>query len=134
MGDLAYPCFRLAKIFKKSPQMIAEELKEKLDLKDTIIEKVETVSGYLNFYIKKEELVKTVIDEFDKKQEDYGKSDFGKNKNIIVEYSSPNIAKPFHIGHLRTTLIGNALYRIYKYLGYNTTRNKSFRRLWNSIW
>lgn len=58
----------------------------------------------------------------------------GSGKNIIVEYSSPNIAKPFHIGHLRTTLIGNALYNTYKYLGYNTIRNKPPRRLWNPIW
>ena len=66
--------------------------------------------------------------------ENYGKSEYGKGKNIIVEYSSPNIAKPFHIGHLRTTLIGNALYNTYKYLGYNTIRNKPPRRLWNAIW
>ncbi len=64
-----------------------------------------------------------MIEEFNIKNEEYGKSEYGKGKNIIVEYSSPNIAKPFHIGHLRTTLIGNALYNTYKYLGYNTIRN-----------
>ena len=120
MGDYAFPCFRLAKTLKKSPQAIAEEINSKLSIDETCIEKKEVVSGYLNFYIKKDELAKTVIEEFDKKKEEYGKSDFGKGKNIIVEYSSPNIAKPFHIGHLRTTLIGNALYNTYKYLGYNT--------------
>ena len=120
MGDYAFPCFRLAKTFKKAPMEIAEEINSNLNLNGTCIEKTEVVSGYLNFYIKKEDLVKTVIEEFSNKKEDYGKSDFGKGKNIIVEYSSPNIAKPFHIGHLRTTLIGNALYNTYKYLGYNT--------------
>lgn len=120
MGDYAFPCFRLAKTLRKSPMVIAEEINSKLNIDGTCIEKTEVVSGYLNFYIKKEELVKTVVDEFNKKKDNYGKSDFGKGKNIIVEYSSPNIAKPFHIGHLRTTLIGNALYNTYKYLGYNT--------------
>lgn len=88
----------------------------------------------MNFYIDKKTLIKSVIEEFSTKKENYGKSNFGNGKNVIVEYSSPNIAKPFHIGHLRTTLIGNALYNTYKYLGYNTIRNKSFGRLWNSIW
>ena len=120
MGDYAFPCFRLAKTLRKAPQAIAEEINSKLKLDGSYIEKTEVVSGYLNFYIKKEEFAKTVIEEFDNKKENYGKSDFGKGKNIIVEYSSPNIAKPFHIGHLRTTLIGNALYNTYKYLGYNT--------------
>lgn len=134
MGDYAFPCFRLAKTLKKSPQAIAEEIKKELNIDESVIEKIEVVSGYLNFYIKKQELVKTVLQEFDNKKEEYGKSDFGKGKNIIVEYSSPNIAKPFHIGHLRTTLIGRALYNIYKYLGYNTIRDKPSRRLWNPIW
>ena len=120
MGDYAFPCFRLAKSLKKAPIAIAEEINAKLNIKGTCIEKTEVVSGYLNFYVKKEEIIKTVIEEFDEKREDYGKSDYGKGKNIIVEYSSPNIAKPFHIGHLRTTLIGHALYNTYKYLGYNT--------------
>lgn len=123
MGDYAFPCFRLAKTLKKSPQMIAEELEEKLILDNTAIENTEVAGGYLNFYIKKEKLIETVVEEFDNKKENYGKSDFGKGKNIVIDYSSPNIAKPFHIGHLRTTLIGSALYKIYNYLGYNTTRS-----------
>lgn len=120
MGDFAFPCFRLAKTLKKSPVMIAGEIKDKIDT-DEYIERIEEKSGYLNFYINNEKLVEEVLKEIEKKKEEYGKSDEGNGKNIIVEYSSPNIAKPFHIGHLRTTLIGNALYRIYKYLGYNTT-------------
>lgn len=121
-GDYSFPCFRLAKELKKAPQIIANEIKEDLEKKldkQNNIEKVDVIGGYLNFFINKEILVKEVLQEIENTQE-YGKSEIGKGKNIIVEYSSPNIAKPFHIGHLRTTLIGNALYKIYKYLGYNT--------------
>ena len=119
-GEYAFPCFRLAKTFKKSPQAIAEDIKEKIEIDNNVIEKVEVLGGYINFYINKKLLAKEVLEEI-ANNEEYGKSEIGKGKNIIVEYSSPNIAKPFHIGHLRTTLIGNSLYRIYKYLGYNTT-------------
>ena len=119
-GDYAFPCFRLAKVLKKSPQAIAEEIKKEIELDSSLFEKTEVIGGYLNFFVNKEAIAKTVIEEVTTKKEDYGKSDFGKGKNIIVEYSSPNIAKPFHIGHLRTTLIGHALYNTYKYLGYNT--------------
>ena len=119
-GDYAFPCFRLAKTLKKAPQAIAEEIKEKIEIDNNVIERIEVLGGYINFYINKKLLAKEVLEEIANKKE-YGKSEIGKGKNIIVEYSSPNIAKPFHIGHLRTTLIGNSLYRIYKYLGYNTT-------------
>ena len=118
-GDYAFPCFILAKTLKKAPPIIAVELKEKIIIDDKIINKAQVSGGYLNFYINKELLTKEVINEIQEKEE-YGKYDIGKGKNIIVEYSSPNIAKPFHIGHLRTTGIGAALYNIYKYLGYNT--------------
>ena len=122
-GDYSFPCFRLAKELKKAPPVIANEIKEKLEQEietNKEIEKIEVIGGYLNFFINKSILAKEVLEEVSKTEE-YGKSEIGKEKNVIVEYSSPNIAKPFHIGHLRTTLIGNALYRIYKYLGYNTT-------------
>ena len=119
-GDYSFPCFRLAKTLKKAPQVIAEDIKEKIKIDNNIIERVDVLGGYINFYINKKVLAKEVLEEIASKEE-YGKSEIGKGKNIIVEYSSPNIAKPFHIGHLRTTLIGNSLYRIYKYLGYNTT-------------
>lgn len=121
-GDYAFPVFRLAKTLKKSPQMIAEDLNSKIML-NNLIEKTEVVGGYLNFFVNKEALATTVIDEVRKLNENYGKSEIGKGKTVIVEYSSPNIAKPFHIGHLRTTLIGHALYNTYKTLGYNTIRN-----------
>ena len=119
-GDYAFPCFRLAKSLKKAPPAIAEEIKEKIEYDEKYITKIEVASGYINFYVNKQLQIEELIQEFFQKNE-YGKSDFGKRKNIIGEYSSPNIAKPFHIGHLRTTLIGNCLYRVYKYLGYNTT-------------
>ena len=121
MGDFAFPCFSLAKTLRKSPMIIATDIKEKIDISDGIIEKVDVQGGYLNFFINKELLVKEVLKEIDDKKEMYGSSDIGNGKNIIVEYSSPNIAKPFHIGHLRTTVIGAALYNIYKFLGYNVT-------------
>lgn len=119
MGDFAFPCFKLARTLKKAPPVIASEIKEKLTI-DENIEKIEIAGGYLNFYINKNQLAKTVLEEIDNKKELYGSSDLGNGKNIIVEYSSPNIAKPFHIGHLRNTVIGAAIYNIYKFLGYNT--------------
>lgn len=121
-GDFSFPCFRLAKKLRKAPQIIANEIKEKLELEENkdIIEKIDVIGGYLNFYINKNILINEVLSEINREKENYGASDIGKGKNIIVEYSSPNIAKEFHIGHLRTTVIGAAFYNIYKYLGYNT--------------
>ena len=119
-GDYAFPCFRLAKSLKKSPQVIANEIKEKIEVDEALIEKIDVAGGYLNFYINKTKLVEETLNELDAKKEKYGASNVGNGKNIIVEYSSPNIAKEFHIGHLRTTVIGAAFYNIYKYLGYNT--------------
>jgi len=120
MGDYAFPCFNLAKTLRKAPPIIANEIKEKIELDDNI-ENVQVVGGYLNFYINKLKLSEIVLNEINDKGVNFGSSSLGQGKNIIVEYSSPNIAKPFHIGHLRNTVIGSALYNIYKFLGYNVT-------------
>ena len=120
MGDFAFPCFRLAKVLRKAPNAIANDIAENLN-KEDFIERIETAGGYLNFFIDKKYFVKSVIEEVALKKETYGSSLMGNGKNVIVEFSSPNIAKPFHIGHIRTTVIGNSLYKIYKFLGYNTT-------------
>lgn len=122
-GDYSFPCFRLAKELKKAPPVIANEIKEKLkqELKENNeIEKIEVVGGYLNFFVNRSILAQEVLEEVSKSEE-YGKTEIGKEKNIVIDYSAPNIAKPFHIGHLRSTVIGGALYNIYKYLGYNVT-------------
>lgn len=119
MGDYAFPCFKLAKTLKKAPQAIAEEIKEKIEL-DENISKMDVAGGYLNFYVNKEILAREVLNAIAKDGDKYGSSDEGNGKTVLVEYSSPNIAKPFHIGHLRTTIIGASLYKIYKFLGYTT--------------
>ena len=120
MGDFSFPCFKLAKELKKSPMIIAQEICEKMKLDAEVFEDIEIVNGYINFFVNKERIIKEVLEEVSNKKEEYGKSTLGVGQNIIVEYSSPNIAKPFHIGHLRNTVIGSSLYNMYKYLGYNT--------------
>ena len=123
-GDYAFPCFILAKELKKSPVAIAEEIKEKIsqnleNVKE--ISEVSAVNGFLNFKLNKNQITQEVIDEFDTEKENFGSQKQEKPQNIVIDYSAPNIAKPFHIGHLRSTVIGQALYNIYKYLGYNVT-------------
>ena len=120
LGDYAFPCFKLARTLKKAPPVIATEIKENLNIENTAIEKIEVVGGYLNIFIDKKMLVESILNEIDEKKEKYGYSNIGEGKTAVIEYSSPNVAKPFHIGHLRTTVIGGALYKIYNALGYNT--------------
>lgn len=121
MGDYAFPCFRLAKVFRKAPNMIAADLAESIEAKDAI-SKVEPAGGYVNFFVNKSQLAKNVINDVLTQGKKYGHSELGKDKTVVIDFSSPNIAKPFHIGHIRTTVIGNALYKIYDSQGYNTVR------------
>ncbi len=118
MGDLAFPCFKLSRIFRKPPADIARELANKIPI-SRYIERVEPVSGYLNFFFKRSAVISDVLKQVLTERESFGSSWEGKGKTIVVDYSAPNIAKPFHIGHLLSTIIGHSLCRIFKFLGYN---------------
>lgn len=121
MGDFAFPCFRLAKTMRKAPQMIAADLAEKLAGNEAF-SKVENVNAYVNFFMNKAEVAGAAVDAVIKAGAAYGGSDQGNGKTVCIDYSSPNIAKPFHIGHIRSTVIGNSLYKIFDSLGYNVVR------------
>ncbi len=117
MGDYALPCFRFAKELKKAPNLIAADLAEKIE--GEIFENIVATGGYLNFKLQSNFFTNKLFTDLKEMGENYGNSDMGKGETVIVEFSSANIAKPFHIGHLRSTMIGNSLYRIYKALGYH---------------
>ncbi|MDE6690410.1 MAG: arginine--tRNA ligase, partial [Clostridia bacterium] len=116
MGDYALPCFKFAKIMRKSPVAIAQELAA-IVKPDSVIAEVSAVNGYLNIKLNRAELAKATLAEISE-SENYGSSKMGNGKTICIDYSSVNIAKPFHIGHLSTTVLGSALYKIYEFLGY----------------
>lgn len=122
MGDLAFPCFMLAKTMHKAPQMIASDLAASDDLKLSFLSEVKAVGPYVNFFIDRGTYALDFVSEISDKGDKYGSCDMGNGKNIVIEYSSPNIAKPFHVGHAFTTILGNSLSRIYSSLGYNVIR------------
>ena len=117
MGDLAFPCFRLSKTLRRSPVQIATTLTELLN--DSAIDTVEAVNGYLNIKISNTYLAQSVLPEILDKKEKYGAQDFGKGKTVVLDYSSPNLAKPFHIGHLGTTVIGHSIKKLHEFAGYH---------------
>ncbi len=117
-GDFALPCFKLAKTMRKAPALIAEELKNAYPADDKLVSEVSAVNGYLNFKIDRAFWARETLGEILEKRERYGASDEGKGKTVCIDYSSVNIAKPFHIGHLSTTVLGSALYKLHKFLGY----------------
>ncbi len=121
MGDYAFPCFKLAKILRKAPPMIAKGIAVAIS-EDPMFEKVEQVNAYVNMFIVKDAFAKEVISEVVAKEDDYGKSQCDVTQPVIVEYSSPNIAKPFHIGHIRSTVIGASIAKLYEYMGYKVIR------------
>lgn len=120
MGDFAFPCFQLAKVMKKAPNMIAKDIADVIN-KDGF-EKVESLGPYINFFMDKVKFSESIVNEILSEKDSYGSSKIGDGKRYLVEYSSPNIAKPFHVGHLFTTAIGNALYKMLKFEGYDTVR------------
>ncbi|WP_373787925.1 arginine--tRNA ligase, partial [Jeotgalibaca porci] len=119
-GDIAFPAFSLAKIFRKAPQMIAQDLAEKID--SPAISKTEPVGPYLNFFLNKEVISAEILKEVVTQKDDYGQSDYGKGQTVPIDMSSPNIAKPMSMGHLRSTVIGNALANIVEKVGYKPVK------------
>ena len=116
LGDIAFPCFKLSKILRKSPVMIAQQISS--ELKSEVIAEARAVNGYLNIFASDDYLIKSVLYEIEDKKEKYGSDGSGIGKVAVFDYSSPNVAKPFHIGHLGTTVIGHSLKMLHQFQGY----------------
>ncbi len=117
MGDLAFPCFKLSRVMRKAPPAIAAEIGGKFQCE--AVEKAEVAGGYLNLFLDKEYLASYVIDKAVFADAPYGSSSEGKGKTVVLDYSSPNVAKPFHIGHLGTTVIGHSLKKLHEFVGFS---------------
>ena len=117
MGDIALPCFKLSRTLRRSPVQIAQIIAENLN--DEAIKKAEPVNGYLNISISDSYLERVLNTDILTKGDSYGASDLGKGKTVVLDYSSPNVAKPFHIGHLGTTVIGHSLKKLHQFVGYD---------------
>ena len=123
LGDYSFPCFRLAKVFKKNPASIAQEIQTELSENlPEWLNKIDVAGPYLNFYLDHGAFATNLLQEIFANKENFGHDNIGKDKNVIVEYSSPNIAKPFHVGHAFTTILGQAIANIYEALGYHVIR------------
>ena len=118
MGDLAFPCFSLAKTMRKAPNAIAQELAGKVSAGRGIAQ-IKAIGPYLNFFIEKAKLVQSVLHAVEQQGAEYGRSEIGRGKTVVIDFSSPNIAKHLSVGHLRSTVIGKALYRIHSFVGYH---------------
>ena len=116
LGDIAFPCFKLSRIFRKAPPLIASEISEKFS--SSVVSKAQAINGYLNIFVNNEYLVKNVLLEIEDKKEKYGSDGSGLGKTAVFDYSSPNVAKPFHIGHLGTTVIGHSLKKLHEFQGF----------------
>ena len=117
LGDIAFPCFKLSRILRKAPPIIAKEISEKF--KSDVVAKAEAVNGYLNIFVTNDYLINNVLYEIENKKEKYGSDGSGVGKVAVFDYSSPNVAKPFHIGHLGTTVIGHSLKMLHEFQGYD---------------
>lgn len=118
MGDYSFPCFQLAKTLRKNPALISKEIASEIELED--FAEIKNVGPYINFFLDRKKFENEVINTIIDKKENFGRSDMGKGKTVVLDFSSVNIAKPFHIGHIRSTVIGDAIRNIHEFLGYNT--------------